>query len=61
MRLQLKALLKEYGRKGLAVKLGTTFGSICMSKHRGYLSKLLAERAETRLGGRYKARLLVKK
>ncbi len=61
MRPQFKQILKKYSQSDLAEMLGTTKVNIKVSKHRGYLSKLLAERAETRLGGRFKAKLLVKK
>ncbi len=61
MRPQFKQILQRYSQGELATLLSTTKVNIKVSKHRGYLSKLLAGRAETRLGGRFKAKLLVKK
>ncbi len=54
-------MLKLYTQAQLAEMLGTTKVNIKVSKHRGYLSKKMAESAETRIGGRFKAKLLAKK
>ena len=61
VRPELKRLLKSFeGYGDIGVFLGATPNNVAMMKCRGYLSVKMAQRADRRSKGKYKAHLLCK-